>query len=289
LLLVSPRATIAARSARGAGTARGSRIPGYELFKEARLMMYIDADCHVSSRHSGPGIGIDELLRQMDEVGIDRAVCWPMVSYTREMATDNRAIYEGARAHPERIINLSGVNPLLGLEEARDELRRCIEVYGVKGVKLNGARDGYYIDDPALSLPLIEIAAEAGIAVAFHCGANDFEKTHPFRIAKISDQFPDLPIMMVHMGGSGNPSIHDAVIDFAIRYTQWYLIDSEADYRKVLQALTVLGADRICTGSDTPFCPMRYEWAIRRAVYQDLDEDSRALVMGGNIARLFAL
>jgi predicted TIM-barrel fold metal-dependent hydrolase len=160
-------------------------------------------------------------------------------------------------------------------------------VYGVKGVKLNGARDGYYIDDPALSLPLVEMIAEAGIALAFHCGANDFERTHPFRIAKISDQFPDLPIMVVHMGGSGNPSIHDAVIEYAARYSQWLLIDSEADYRKVLKAVELLGAERVCYGSDTPFCPMRYEWAIRQAIYQDLDEAQRAAILGGNIARLF--
>jgi hypothetical protein len=85
--------------------------------------MFIDADCHISSRQTGPGIDIDELLRRMDEVGVDRAVCWPMVSYTREMASDNLAIYEGVRAFPDRIINLGGVNPLLGLEEAQDELR----------------------------------------------------------------------------------------------------------------------------------------------------------------------
>lgn len=252
-------------------------------------MSVIDADCHISSRSVASEIGVDELLRRMDAAGIDRAICWPMVSYVREMASDNAAIYAGWKAHPDRIIPFCGVNPKLGLEEAKDELRRCIEVYGVRGVKLNGARDSYYIDDPEFSLPLIEIASEAGIALAFHCGANDFEKTHPYRIAKVSTIHPDMVILVVHMGGSGYPNLHDAVIDLAAQHLTWLLIDSEADYRKVHKALQVLGVDRICYGSDTPFCPMRFEWGLRQVIYQDLCATDKAKVFGGNIARALQL
>lgn len=251
--------------------------------------MYIDADCHISSRAPAQGISIDGLLAQLDAAGVDKAVCWPMVSYTREMATDNRAIYEGAKQHPDRIIPFGGVNPLLGLDLAQDELERCIESYGVRGVKLNGARDGYSIDDPTLSLPLIDKIAEAGLVLALHIGANDFERTHPYRVAKISARHPQLPIMIVHMGGAAHPDLHDAVIDLAAQHPQWYLIDSETDYRKELKALEELGASRVCYGSDTPFCPMRYEWALRQVVLTDLTPEDRALVLGGNMARLFNL
>ncbi len=251
--------------------------------------MFIDADCHISSRQTSPEIGVAELLRRLDAVGVDKAICWPMVSYTREMASDNAAIAAGQRAHPDRIIPFGGVNPRLGLPEALDELKRCIEVYGMRGIKLNGARDTYAIDDPALAIPLIERIADAGLALAFHCGANDFERTHPFRIANISARFPELPILVVHMGGSGYPSIHDAVIELAAKHPSWWLIDSEADYRKIHKALQVLGAGRVCYGSDTPFCPMRFEWGMRQVVYQDLSDEDRAQVLGGNIARALGL
>lgn len=251
--------------------------------------MLIDADCHLSARQTGLAIGPDELVRRLDEVGVEKAICWPMVSYTRDIAADNRAIYEGMKAYPDRIIGFCGVNPMLGMAEAKDELKRCIEVYGVKGVKLNGARDLYYIDDPALSLPLIDVIASAGLILAFHCGANDFERTHPFRIAKISARYPALRILVVHMGGAGSPGMYDAVIELAAQHPTWYLVDSEADYRYIHKALHMLGPERICYGSDTPFCPMRYEWGIRQVVYQELNTADKANVFGGNVTRLLGL
>lgn len=251
--------------------------------------MYIDADCHLSSRKTGIEIGADELLRRLDAAGVAQAVTWPMVSYTREIASDNKAIYEAKKAHPERIIPFAGVNPRLGMDVAMDELKRCIEVYGVRGIKLNGARDGYSVDDPQLALPLIQRIAEAGLVLALHCGANDFERTHPYRIAKISDLFPKLPIMVVHMGGGAQPDMCDAVIDLARKYPTWYLIDSEAYYTKIQAAVRTLGAERVCYGSDSPFLPMHYEWGIRQVIYQDLSEADRVKVLGGNMQRLFGL
>ncbi len=251
--------------------------------------MRIDADCHLAAPSNGSGIGVDELLRRLDAAQVDKAITWPMVSYTRAIAPDNEAIHAAYRAHPDRIIPFGGVNPLLGLDVALQELERCIEVYGVRGVKLNGARDGYYIDDPNLSLPLIERIAQAGLVLAFHCGANDFEKTHPFRIAKISARYPELKIMIVHMGGSGLPDIADAVADLAAEHPNWFLIDSEVEYRKIHKALAALGPERICYGSDTPFCPMRFEWDLRQVVYQDLTEAQKKLVFGGNAARMLGI
>lgn len=34
--------------------------------------MRIDADCHLAAPSNGTGIGADELIRRLDEVGVDR-------------------------------------------------------------------------------------------------------------------------------------------------------------------------------------------------------------------------
>ena len=57
--------------------------------------------------------------------------------------------------------------------------RRCIHQYGFHGVKLNGAQNDFFLDDPKLSMPLVEEIAKTGKLLAFHCGVDAYEQTHP--------------------------------------------------------------------------------------------------------------
>ena len=66
-------------------------------------------------------------------------------------------------------------------------------------MKLNGAQNSYYIDDLELTGSIIEEIAQSGKVLAFHVGADAYEYTHPFRVAKIAKMYPELKILMVHM------------------------------------------------------------------------------------------
>ena len=58
----------------------------------------------------------------------------------------------------------------------------------------------------------------------------------------------------------------------------------------ILKAIRTLGADRLCFGSDTPFSLMHVEVAKYRALLEgEVTPEEEALIMGGNIARLFGL
>ena len=74
-------------------------------------------------------------------------------SYAREVAEDNRAIAEGMRRYPNRIIGFGGVSPNLGKRKATYELKCCI-YYGK--------------------------IAEEGLVLALHCVMNDLVRTHPW-------------------------------------------------------------------------------------------------------------
>lgn len=247
--------------------------------------MIIDADCHLSARPDGFEISPEQLVRLLDENGVDQAVCWPMASYQREVAEDNAAIYAGARRFPDRIIPFGGVNPRLGLDRALQEVERCRD-YGFVGVKLNGARDSYFIDDPAISLPVIEKLAAHGMVLALHCGANDFERTHPFRVAKIASAFPQMPVIMVHLGGAAIPHLHAAAIELAAPHPNILIADSEAQPSWILNAVRTLGAERVCYASDAPFQLMHVMLAMHLALLRDLTVEDRDRVMGGSIRRV---
>jgi hypothetical protein len=252
--------------------------------------MIIDADCHISpTPEGGVSIGIDELLRRMDRAGVDKALTWLQPPYRREVSEANAYVRRAMCDHPDRILGFGWADPNLGVDAARGEARRCLTEYGFYGVKLNGAQNNFPIDDTKLSLPVIEQIAALGGRLAFHVGADAFENTHPFRVAKVADRFPELEILVVHMGGVGHADLTKAVVEFARERPKLTLIGSAVRDTAVLNAIRALGADRVCFGSDTPFALMHAQLAMYRAVLEDFPEGDRARVLGGNIARLFGL
>jgi predicted TIM-barrel fold metal-dependent hydrolase len=253
--------------------------------------MIIDADCHISpTLEGGNSISVEELLRWMDRSRVDSAVTWLQPPYVREIDRANEYVYKAVKKHPDRILGFGWADPNLGVEKARETVKKCIYDYGFLGVKLNGAQNEYYIDDPALSIPVIEEIARTGKILAFHVGADAYERTHPFRVGKIAKRFPQLQILMVHMGGASFADLSNAAIEIAQVHPNITLIGSAIRSIPILKAIKTLGASRVCFGSDTPFELMHVEVAKYHALLDgEVTQEEKQLVMGGNIIRLFEL
>ncbi len=253
--------------------------------------MIIDADTHISPHDEGPTtITTEELLRRMDRSGIDQAIVWLKPPIMREVGPSNRYIYEAMQAHPDRILGFGWVDPWLGIDKMKDEIKRCVEEYGFYGIKLNGAQNMFYIDDPQMSLPLIETIAKTGKMAAFHIGTDAYDATHPYRLAKIARLFPEMQIFMIHVGGVAYHDLSRAAIEVIEENPNITGIGSALKPASVLQALRRLGAERICFGSDTPFNLMHVELAAYRALMDgELTQAQHELVLAGNVQRLLNL
>ncbi|MGQ9780225.1 MAG: amidohydrolase family protein [Bacillota bacterium] len=254
-------------------------------------MLIVDADVHLMPPSEGSyGIDADELLRRMDKAGVEKAVTWLHPPYRREIDQSLRYIYEATKRFPDRVLGFGWADPNLGVAKAKDTVRKCIYEYGFYGIKLNGAQNSYFIDDPNLSLPIVEEVAKTGKILALHVGADAYEYTHPFRVGKIAWRFPELPILMVHMGGVAFADLTEAAIEVALAHPNLILVGSAVRSIPILKAIKILGASRVCFGSDTPFELMHVEVAKYRALLDgELPPEEKALVMGGNIVRLFGL
>mgnify|MGYP001374645085 CR=1 FL=1 len=218
--------------------------------------MIVDADCHISPFEEGVNITVEELLRRMDRSGVDKALVWLIPSYMRQIDEANAYVHAAVKAHPDRLLGFGWTDPRLGVQKARDMVRKCVEDYGFFGVKLNGAENDFFVDDPGVSMPVVEEIAATGKLIAFHCGMDAFEQTHPFRIAKIAKRFPERQILCVHMGGVGFPDMSRAVIEMAQECPNVHLVGSMVNHLSVLEAIRSVGARRVCFGSDTPFALM---------------------------------
>ncbi len=253
--------------------------------------MIIDADTHISPHDEGPmTITIDELLRRMDRSGVDKAIVWLKPPYMREVAASNRYIYDATKAHPDRILGFGWVDPWLGIDRMKDEIKRCVEEYSFYGIKLNGAQNSFYIDDPKQSLPLIEAIASTGKLLAFHIGTDAYDATHPFRLGKIARQFPDTQMFMIHMGGVGFHDLSNAAIEVMEANPNITGIGSAIKPINLLKALKRLGPGRVCFGSDTPFNLMHVELAACRALMDDeFTPEEQTLVLSSNVIRVLGL
>jgi predicted TIM-barrel fold metal-dependent hydrolase len=253
--------------------------------------LIIDADTHISpTGEDANAITIDELLRRMDRAGVAKALAWLRPPYLREIDESNAYVHQAVQQHPDRILGFGWADPRLGLDKAKDAVKRCIGDYGFYGVKLNGAQNSYYIDDPGISLPIVEEIAKTGKLLAFHVGTDAFEATHPFRVAKIAKMYPGVQILMVHMGGVGYADLSNAAIEMAQECPNLTLIGSAVRAVAVLKAVRVLGADRVCFGSDTPFALMHVEVAKYNALLDgEITLGEKQMIMAGNIARLMGL
>ncbi len=253
--------------------------------------MIIDADTHISpTGEDAMALTIDDLIRSMDRAGVDRALTWLRPPYMREIDASNAYVHQATREHPGRILGFGWADPRLGVDKALDAVKRCIYDYCFYGVKLNGAQNSYYIDDPAISLPVVEEIAKTGKLLALHVGSDAFDTTHPFRVAKIARMYPQLQILVVHMGGVGHADVTNAAIEMAQEYPNITLVGSAVRTRPILKAIKTLGARRVCFGSDTPFELMRVALAKYNALLDgETTPEEKHDIMAGNIARLMEL
>ncbi len=252
--------------------------------------MIIDADVHISPvATGGNSIFIEDLITRMDYAGVQKAVTWLQPPYDRDIKRSNEYVYKASKNYPDRILGFGWADPNLGKDHAIDMVKRSIYDYGFYGVKLNGAQNEFYIDDEKV-FPVIEEIVKAGKIVAFHIGGDSPEHTHPFRMAKIAKAFPDTPMLMVHMGGAHFHDFGNAAIEFAQQCPNITIVGSTIRSHPLLKAITTLGAERVCFASDTPFEFMHVEVARYNSLLANvIPEDEKALIMAGNIERLFGI
>lgn len=236
------------------------------------MSLLIDAHNHVGVRHAASQTGA-ELLEKMDSVGVDRAIVLPFV----EGDIDNDAALKEVQADPQRLIPFCAVNPWNG-EAALDEVRRCVEVHAVKGVKLHPTIHGYRLGDHALVDPVFALARDLGLIVTSH-GASDL-RNNPAEFRQMAKAFPAVPLTMVHMGYFWET---EYAIEVAIECPNLYLDTSRAPIFEIVEAVDKVGPEKVIWGTDSPFVDYDIEFSKMRKIK---DTEAYRLVMGGNIARL---
>jgi predicted TIM-barrel fold metal-dependent hydrolase len=218
---------------------------------------------------------VEMMLRDMDAAGVDKAV-----GCSLGQMIDNTYTASVQTKYPDRIIAFGQVNARA--PDAAGQVLRDYETHGLPGLKLHPTLHGYHVVDHGLLDPIFRVCADKGILVLFN--ALDDAFVHPLGIEEIAKGFPEVSVLIAHMGTVWN--VTEAIL-VAKRNPNIYLETSSTQLIEVQMAYRDLGADKIVMGTDWPGSDFELErLKIAKAIK---DPDDRAKVEGGNLARLLRL
>ena len=128
-------------------------------------MKIIDAHAHIGyfGGFFNVGITADELVRQMDEYNIEKAVL---------CALNNEDTKAAVHKYPGRFVGLAWVNPWDGAK-AVEEAMRYIETEGFKGIKLHPLLHAFVANDDVV-YPIAEAASKMQVPLFIHSGHPPF-------------------------------------------------------------------------------------------------------------------
>jgi predicted TIM-barrel fold metal-dependent hydrolase len=214
------------------------------------------------------------ILDRMDAAGVDMAMVCSLAQ-----RIENDFLIELVGKHPDRLFGFGQVRPQD--DDALEEIERFAAA-GLVGLKLHPSMHGYHVADHGLLDPVFEACARLGLPVLIN--ALDDAFCAPLAIEEIAKGHPDVPTIIAHMGAVWN--VPEAII-VAERQPHVYLDTSATLLSDVRRAYARLGPGKILLGSEWPGSDFDLErMKIAKAIP---DERDRALVEGGNMARLLGI
>jgi predicted TIM-barrel fold metal-dependent hydrolase len=167
-------------------------------------------------------------------------------------------------------------------QAALQEIHCAATEWGMRVLKIMPAIYQAHLTS-VMATSLMQTARELGLVVNIHSGS---EISHPLAIGALCRRFPDVTVLMDHMGY--REWVSDA-IEAARDNPNLYLGTTIASFEPIVieRAVRELGPERVVYGSNWPnlYSDLAVE-AIRR---QKLGNEAEELILGGNLARILGM
>ncbi|WP_214320069.1 amidohydrolase family protein [Nonomuraea sediminis] len=232
--------------------------------------MILDAHGHLGTWPDFliPDPSAEGMVSLMDRLEVDAIGISHLLAVGPDADAGNQLAFEAAARYPGRFGVWEVYNP-----HHRNELRLT-----GWGVKLHPDVHRCRLDDPRY-----EPVWELGLPVLAH-GQTDSPWSDPTQFAAVAARHPHVPLLLGHSGlwPYGFAAAARAVAGHPNVYLE--TCGSRMTGRWIARLAELVGAGRIVHGSDACFLDLRV--GLGRAVLAPMPDADRALVLGGNLARI---
>lgn len=229
----------------------------------------------------------DVVVATLTDEGVDKIWTLPYAHKPGVAAGLNNASAETVRQFADAALQIVGgatVHP--GDDNAVDIVRTAVDTHGLRVLKLHCSVGSFSIDDPGLQ-PVLAFANERHLPIVVHLGHNVNGHTEADElpaIARTSDAFPDIPLVLAHCGHHSAPEATALMREHPSLYADLTPVVFEHPNidRDSLEALSA----RILFGSDTPNTTISVTQCLTWLETMNLSPEVQSAILGENAERL---
>jgi len=202
----------------------------------------------------------DELIREMDAFGVERAII-----QSRGMGT-NEDVARAVRRHPQRLAGLfrptyntrlSGTQERIDYEELDRQVDYWVKELGLKGMgEIRVSRFSAESAPEKIArdlVPLMKVIARHRLPIMFQTAWTQFGTPiyHgiPLFVDDLAEQFPEVPIIITKMG-RGYDFLLEMCLMIAYKHDNVYLDTVQSTPEHVARAVAAIGPERVMFGTD---------------------------------------
>jgi predicted TIM-barrel fold metal-dependent hydrolase len=240
----------------------------------------VDSLTFVGESLFGSSATVDQLLRALDDTGMEHAVVCPFRPRGYRLEAANDLVAEVVEAHPDRLTGYARVDPNLG-DEAVRELDRATGELGLRGLFLHPWEETFRVHDSPVAALLDGFRLPVIVASGYPWVSEGLQ------VGELARRQPTLPVVATNGCQINISGLGQTDAELALAQNANLVVQTTGVYREdfLEGVVSRFGAGRLLYASGFPLFDPRLE-VLRVRWAPNLDEGARSRVLGGNAAEL---